>query len=254
MNITPIKTEKITPKKKSTEEFLVQYVKNLPEQSILVITSKVISLLEGNIVPVKNASKTDLIKEEADFYLKKPTQYGFILTIKNNILVPTSGIDESNSNKMYTLWPKNPQKSANTIREFLVSKFKRKYIGVIITDSKTTPLRWGTSGICIAHSGFKALNNYIGKKDIFGRKLKFTKANIYDSLASASVVVMGEGNEQKPLACITNVPFVQFQKRNPTKNELASLKITISADLYSELLTRVTWVKGKKLIEKKRKH
>ncbi|MBI2029420.1 coenzyme F420-0:L-glutamate ligase, partial [Candidatus Gottesmanbacteria bacterium] len=189
MNIQAIKTEKVVVGKQTITDFLDKYIKKIADRSILVITSKVVSIIEKNVAPLKNSNKSKLIKQEADYFLEKPTQYGFIITIKNNIIVPTSGIDESNGNNMYILWPKNPQNSANTIREYLVKKFKRKNIGVIITDSKTTPLRWGTSGICLAFSGFKALNNYIGKKDIFGRKLKFTKANIYDALAAASVLV-----------------------------------------------------------------
>ena len=35
------------------------------------------------------------------------------LTMKNNILIPGAGIDVSNGNGYYTLWPRNPQKTAN---------------------------------------------------------------------------------------------------------------------------------------------
>lgn len=254
MKVTAIKTHKVVRNSTTLEKFITKHVKKLPERSILVVTSKVISILEGSITFMKGIDKMELIKQEADYYLEKPTQYGFILTIKNNMLVPTAGIDESNGNGLFILWPRNPQKSANTIRSILIKKFKRKYIGVIITDSKTTPLRWGTSGVCMAFSGFNALKNYIGKKDLFGRTLEVTKANIYDALASASVLVMGEGNEQTPLALIEDVPFVKFQSRNPTKQELEDLKIDLKADLYSELLTTVKWIKGKKLVEEKGKN
>ena len=128
--------------------------------------------------------------------------YGIDLTIKNNILIPNAGIDESNGAGYFILWPKDPYKSARQIHQYLKKRFKIKNIGIIITDSKTTPLRWGTTGTSLAHYGFLALNNYIGREDIFGRKLRFTRANIADGLAAAAVCAMGEGSEQTPLCLI----------------------------------------------------
>ena len=155
------------------------------------------------------------------------------------------GIDESNGNGYYILWPKDPQKTANEARKYLARKFGLKKVGVIITDSKITPLRWGVTGSAIVHSGFAPLNNYIGDKDIFGRELKFTKTNIMDGLGAAAVMIIGEGNEQTPLAVIEDVPFVRFQQRNPTRKELAEVRITMMEDdLYRPILTSVKWRKG----------
>ena len=55
---------------------------------------------------------------------------------------------------------------------------------------------------------------------------------------------MGEGNEQTPLATIEDVPFVKFQSRNPTKNELNELNILFEDDLYAPLLKSINWKKG----------
>lgn len=219
-------------------------IKSLEDHSIVVITSKIISICQRRVVKIGTIDKLKLIHKEAKYYLPSNNKYHISLTVTNNLLVPTAGIDESNGNGYYILWPKNVQKSANEIREFLVQHFSKKDIGVIISDSKTTPLRWGTTGVCIAHSGFLALNNYIGKKDLFGRELEVTKANISDALAASAVVVMGEGNEQTPLAIIEDIPFVHFQKRNPSQKELDGLKISLKDDLYSSLLTSVQWKKG----------
>src|SRR5262249_11461727 len=159
----------------------------------------------------------------------------------NNMLVPTAGIDESNADGNYILWPKNPQKSANAIREYLSNQYQLRDIGVVITDSKTTPLRWGVTGIALAHSGFLALNNYIGVPDIFGRKLEHTKVNVADSLAAAAAFVMGEGAEQMPMAILSDLPQVVFQQRNPTEQELQELHIHMEDDLYAPFLNAVSW-------------
>lgn len=237
MITTPIKTKKILPNQTKLFEILDKYLPVLQENSILAITSKIVSICEGRVA--KNVDKHDLIKQEADLMLASQKNiYGIDLTIKNNILIPNAGIDESNGAGYFILWPKNPYKTAAAIRSYLQKRFKLKNIGVIITDSKTTPLKWGTTGTCLAYSGFMALNNYIGKKDIFGRKLQFTKANIADGLAAACVLVMGEGQEQTPLCLIEDVPFVDFS----IKKE--DLKISLSEDLYAPLLTSVKWKKS----------
>ena len=245
MKIKPIKTHKILPFKESLFEILDKYVVSMPKKSVLVITSKIMAICEGQVVKVEKAEKRDLIKKEAEFYLPPETnKYGMSLTIKRNILAVTAGIDGSNGNGYYILWPKDPQKSANQVRRYLEKRFGKKNLGVIITDSKTTPLRWGVTGIAISHSGFKALNNYIGKPDIFGQKLKVTKVNVMDGLAAGAVLIMGEGSEQTPLAIIDDLPFVSFTGRNPSKKELKDLYISIDEDIYGSILKSVKWKKG----------
>lgn len=250
MVVTSIKTHKITKRDIDLLQILDRYLPPLRERSVVVITSKIVAICEGRTVKIDDADKDKLrdklIEQEAEYFLpKEENKWGFHLTITNGIIIASSGIDESNGNGYYVLWPKNPQQSANAIRKFLVSRHKLQDVGVIITDSRISPLRRGVTGVAIAHSGFSALNNYIGKPDIFGHHLRVTKANIADALASAAVVVIGEGREQTPLSVITDVSFVKFQRRNPAKRELADLKIPLDEDIFASLLKRAPWKKGK---------
>lgn len=245
MKVFSIKTHKIRPDKQNLFEILDKYLVSLKERSIVVITSKIVSICEGRVAKIGKADKRELIKKEAEYFLPpEKNKYNITLTIKRNLLVPTAGIDESNGAGYYILWPEDPQKTANEVRQHLHDRFSVKKIGVIITDSKTTPLRWGTTGVAITHSGFSALNNYIGKPDIFGRKFKVKKANVLDALAVAAVLVMGEGSEQTPLAIIEDVPFVKFQNRNPSEKEIKDFSIDMEDDLYGPLLKSVKWRKG----------
>ncbi len=245
MKIKPIKTSVVRPGDKLCE-ILDQFIPNIPEGSVLAITSKIISICEGSVVPRQHSEKDFLIAEEADWYLPTKNEgYGTILTIKNNILIPNAGIDESNGGGNYILWPVNPQQSANQIRKYLAERFKLNKVGVIITDSKTTPLRWGTTGIALAYSGFQPLRDYIGQNDLDGRKMIATKANIADGLAAAAVLVMGEGREQTPMATIENLKFVKFTSIEPSRKKLKNLNIKMEDDLYGELLSSVIWQKGR---------
>lgn len=247
MFVKSIQTHKITSKDKDLIKIIDKYITNLSENSVVVITSKIVSICEGRIVPVEGTGKDELIKEESQYYLPRESNpYHVSLTITRNNLAASAGIDESNADGYYVLWPADPQETTNKVRKHLSKKFTLKNIGVIISDSKTTPFRWGVTAFSIAHSGFNALKDYIGTPDLFGRKFQFEKLNIADSLATTAAVVMGEGSEQTPLAVITELPFVEFQDRNPTEEELESLKIQFESDLYTPILSSVKWERGKK--------
>jgi len=245
MKVKPIKTEPIVVGN-NLLEILNKSISKLADNSVVAVTSKIVSICEGNVAKVSENDKDLLIKEQADYYLSTKNKYDFFLSIKNNIMIPSAGIDESNGNGYYVLWPKNPQNSANIIREYLSKKFKVNNLGVIIVDSKITPLRWGVTGVAVSHSGFLALNNYIGSKDIFGKEFKVEKVNVADALAASAVLVMGEGNEQTPIAVIEDIPFVKFKKKNPNKKELEELAISMEDDMYGQILKSVKWKKGNK--------
>ena len=244
MIIETIRTPKITARNDDLFNVLDRCIENFGNEQILVITSKIVSICEGRIVEIGKEEKLDLIRSEADTYLPpEQSKFNISLTIKNDLLIPTAGIDESNGNGFYVLWPEDPQRSANEIRAYLCERFEIENPGVIVTDSKTSPLRWGTTGVSIAHSGFLGLYDYAGAPDLFGRELKVTKSNVVDGLAAAAVVAMGEGSEQTPLARISDVGFVEFQNRNPSPEELLPFHYSIEDDLYAPLLQGVEWVK-----------
>lgn len=250
MKVTPVSTPIVTT---DTDlfELLADRLTGLCEQSVVAVTSKIVSICEGRVVPIKDTENThekdELIAKESTLYLpRSESSYNVSFAIRDNILAPSAGIDESNGNGYYILWPENLQDSANRIRAFLRETFKLQHVGVIITDSKTSPLRWGVTGIALSHSGFRAINDYIGKKDLFGREFEYEKVNVMDSLAASAAIVMGEGAESTPLAVITDVPFVAFQSQDPTSQELQQLRIPLNEDLYGPFLSHAPWKKGKK--------
>lgn len=248
MKVSSFKTHKITIKDKDLFRILDAYLPEISEKSILAITSKIVSITEGRMVKIDSVDKDELIRQESQFYLPRDqSRYNISFAIARNMLAATAGIDESNGNGYYILWPKDPQKTANDVRRYLKHRFSLKNIGVIITDSKTTPLRWGVTAIALAYSGFKPLRDYIGRKDLFDRKFEFEKLSIIDSLAGTSGVVMGEGAEQTPIAVISDLPYVEFQDRNPTEKELEELCILPEEDLYGPFLKNVKWKKGEGL-------
>lgn len=246
MQIEALRTRRVTVADRDLSAILDEALPAFADGEILAIASKIVALCEGRTVAITNATKAELIEAESTWFLPQAiSRYGVYLTIKANALMPYAGIDESNSDGHYVLWPAAPQAAANAIRAYLRRRFGLLRAGVIITDSRPLPLRWGVTGFTVAHSGFLALHDYRGQLDLFGRPLRMTQANVADALAAAAVLAMGEGDEQTPLARITGAPFVAFQERDPTEEELAALVTTREDDLYGPLLTGVTWQQGR---------
>lgn len=249
MIITPIKTRKLIPPQDDLDQVLKTLSLKIKERTIVAISSKIVSILEGRCIhQSKVKDKDELIIKEAEKYLDRNlTPGGWIIhTLKNNLLIPTSGVDESNANGYYILWPKNPKLSAKRIWQFLKKKSQIKNLGVIITDSHSIPLRRGLVGISLAHFGFQPLKDYRGKQDLFGRRIEVSLANIPDSLAAASVLAMGEGAEQTPIALISDLgPAIKFTPKSTiSKKPFSSFGVPTSEDLFKPFLDKVPWKKG----------
>lgn len=191
--------------------------KLLKEEVILAITSKVISICKKQVFHKTACSKEELIKREADAIIdtdRNPD--GIYLTIKDNILIQSAGIDESNGDGVYILYPKDVQKIAVSVWSYLRTKHCIKHLGILITDSNIMPMRLGVTGIALGWCGFEPLYSYVGKPDLYSKPFKVTQVNLLDALATSAVLVMGEGAEQTPMAVIRDVPKVCFLTRLPT--------------------------------------
>jgi len=233
MIVKPIKTE-VFQECENLFSFIVKHIKSIPEKSILVITSKVVALSEGRTVVAKDErAKEKIIRKESDFAV--PTKFVW-LTLKDGMLMASAGIDESNANGKLILLPRDSYKTADEIRKKLKKYFGVKKIGIIITDSRTAPLRAGVTAVALGYAGFSGIKDYRGKPDIFGRKFHFSRVNVADSLATSAVFVMGEGNEQYPLAIIEDIEeaSVKFREKVLRKEVI----IGIEDDMYKPFFTQ----------------
>lgn len=184
----------------------------LCDGDVVVITSKVVAIHQGRCVPMADTrDKEDLVKAEAEVWIPKASsRYGITLAIKGGTLIASAGIDASNSNDHFVLWPVAPSEAAAEIGR----RFKQRYglanLGIILTDSHCTPLRRGTTGVSIGFYGFEALRDYRGEPDIFGRLLEVTLSNQVDAMAAAAVGLMGEGAECVPAVVVRGWPRLVF--------------------------------------------
>jgi coenzyme F420-0:L-glutamate ligase / coenzyme F420-1:gamma-L-glutamate ligase len=188
---------------------------------IVAVASKVVSVSERTIVSLAKVEPTavarrlgrrfnmppefvQIVLNEADaVYGGVP---GALLTIKNGDAVANSGVDRKNAPGNSAIpWPVDPKGSAETIRRTIYRRLGKK-VGVVIVDSRVTPLRLGTTGLAIACSGFQPVRDSRGVKDLYGRKVLITLQSLADGIAGAAQLLMGETRETIPFVLVRGAP------------------------------------------------
>ena len=131
------------------------------------------------------------------------------------------------------MWPKDTDALCSEIRSFLCQKNNIDDLGVVATDSHTTPLRYGVTGISVGISGVEPLKDFRGHKDLFGRELKLTHVDEIDALAAMAVLLMGESDECTPIVLLRGWDKIVFNENGSMKD----FKISPEQDLYTPLLS-----------------
>lgn len=249
MEISAIQTRILTPPKDSFIDALRESLGEVPERSVIALSSKAVAIGEGRCVPISSASevlaqKRALADAEAEYVVDYPhEQYPRYFTIIHGSLMGSSGIDASNGNGHLILWPEDPMEAARRYRTLIQTHYRVREVGVVITDSHSIPLHNGAVGIAIGYAGFLPLNDYRGSSDLFGRTFKVERANVADSLATAATYVMGEGSESTPAVLMTHVPHITFSDSAPDDPYL-DLTVPRADDNFRIFLDSVPWRRG----------
>lgn len=203
MQVRPVKT-RIFRERENLADFIEEHIPRLADGSVLVVTSKIVALAEGRTAAYGGEdAKEKLVRSESDWAVRTKHVW---LTRKDGNVLAGAGIDESNGDGRFILLPEDCYASAAKLRDELLKRWGVKNLGVILTDSRTIPLRKGIVGVSLGYAGLRGIRDYEGTPDIFGRLFHFSKVSVVDSLAAAAVLVMGEGSEQQPLAVIEGAP------------------------------------------------
>lgn len=233
MEYTPIRTRIMHPPQDDLFALLDEYVQDLQEGDVLLITSKVVSIHQGRCVPIGSISKRELVERESELLIE--AQEGGSnapLALTNHALFYAAGIDESNADGHYVLLPIKPFDIAEKIWLHLRERHGLTRLGVVITDSHSQPLRIGATGIALSWWGFHPIESHKMKKDLFGRPIHFSVTNLVDAIAAGASVVCGESNESTPLVVVRNVPHLAYTKED-TRHELFKSR---KEDIYYPLL------------------
>src|SRR5688572_16797909 len=125
MNVHAIKTRKLIPPKDDLWDVLEHSLPALEEETVVAISSKIVSIGEGRCVLASDVTDKDtLITREADLYVERRHMPGnWMHTVARGVLTPASGVDLSNGAGHYILWPEDPYRSARDLWRAL----RRKY-------------------------------------------------------------------------------------------------------------------------------
>lgn len=238
MIVIPIKTD-LFREGQDLIAFIKAHLPPLSDRAIVVLTSKIVALSQyRTVTAATERDKERIIRAESDYAIKTPYAW---LTIKDGEVMPSAGVDESNADGKIILLPTDCMRAAATVRKKLQRIYHIKNLGVLITDSRTLPLRAGTVGMALGYAGFRGVKDYRKRHDLFGRPFRFTRVDLADSLAAAAVSVMGEGSECQPLALITDPPVIFCSSVNRDE-----LHIPLHEDMYGPLFRRAFALKKKK--------
>jgi coenzyme F420-0:L-glutamate ligase/coenzyme F420-1:gamma-L-glutamate ligase len=90
--------------------------------------------------------------------------------------------------------------------------------------------------IAIGCWGFVPIESHIGRPDLFGRTMEYSKTNIPDSIAAATTLVTGECDEAQPITIVRNIPNLVFTDADPRPEFFVRPEDDIYRDLYRDFL------------------
>ena len=187
---------------------------------VIVVTQKVVSKAEGQYVDLAQVMPSERARELANAVGKDPRLVEVILSESAEVLryrpgilivvhrlgmvVANAGVDRSNvedGDTRVLLLPKNPDGTCAALRQRWQGRFGVT-LGVIVTDSVGRAWRNGVVGIAIGVAGLPPLENLVGTKDLFGRRLEVTQVGRADQVAAAASLLMGQAAEGLPLVLV----------------------------------------------------
>ena len=221
----------------------------LRDGDIVAMASKAVAIAEGRLRPLSQVRPSrrairlgrqyslppdfvQVVINEADHVYGGVK--GALLTLTKGEATANAGADQKNSPKgLVVLWPANPDISARKIRVSVSRTFRRR-IGVVIVDSRVTPLRLGTVGLALGSSGVEPIKDFRRKPDLYGRRARITFHAVADDIASAAHLVMGEGRERTPFVIVRGAPV------RLTDNDGRRIRLSVEECLYMSQVSNRT--------------
>ena len=198
----------------------------LRDRDVLVIAQKIVSKAEGRYVDLDQVAPSPraisiarqcekdprlievILSESSEVVRVRP---GLIITRHRlGFVSANAGVDRSNvapeSIDRVLLLPIDPDRSATQIRSALCARFGIE-LAVIIADSHGRPHRLGTVGVAIGLAGLPGVEDWRGRKDLFGYTLQHTEVGVADQIAAAGTLLLGQAAESIPAVIVRGAPF-----------------------------------------------
>jgi coenzyme F420-0:L-glutamate ligase / coenzyme F420-1:gamma-L-glutamate ligase len=169
----------------------------LTDGDVVVVTSKVVSKVEGRLVasPVdpeaRDALRRELVEAETERVLARRGKT-LIVANKLGIVQAAAGVDGSNVRRdELALLPADPDASAARLRSALAALLGVD-VAVVVTDTMGRSWRVGQTDAAIGSAGLPVLHRYGGAVDAAGNELLVTEVAQADEVAAAADLVKGK--------------------------------------------------------------
>jgi coenzyme F420-0:L-glutamate ligase/coenzyme F420-1:gamma-L-glutamate ligase len=194
---------------------------------ILVVTQKIVSKAEGQLVDLHTVTPSPFALQVAKLQEKNPQivevvlretkrvvkmdQRTLIAETHHGFVCAHAGVDESNvaGEEIVALLPVDADASARRLRQDMRERTGVE-LAVIISDTFGRPWREGLTNVAIGVAGMQPLKDYRGLPDTEGRILKVTTLAVADELAAAAELVMGK-LDKTPVAVIRGYAYTPGQ-------------------------------------------
>lgn len=175
---------------------IVQAAPWLRYGDVLLVTSKVLSKVEGRLVPsptdprARDELRRRIIDDES---VRLVAQMARTKIVENRlgIVAAAAGVDASNVHAdEIAVLPVDPDASAARLRADLA---RRGFdVGVVVTDTQGRAWRLGVTDVAIGAAGVRVLADLRGDVDAHGNELVVTQVAVGDELAAAGDLVKGK--------------------------------------------------------------
>jgi coenzyme F420-0:L-glutamate ligase / coenzyme F420-1:gamma-L-glutamate ligase len=166
----------------------------LADGDVLVVTQKVVSKAEAQLVPIDPNdpdSKSRIVDAESVRVLRRRGDL-VIAETRHGFVCANAGVDMSNVEHGWAaLLPEDPDRSARRLRDGLRARLDVT-VAVVISDTFGRVWRRGLTDVAIGCAGIRAVVDLRGTPDAMGRDLTVTEVCVVDELASAAELVMGK--------------------------------------------------------------
>ena len=168
----------------------------LLDGDVLVVTQKVVSKAEGQLVQVDASdplSHKTLVEDEAVRIVRRRGDL-IITETRHGFICANSGVDLSNVERGYAaLLPLDSDRSARRVRDIVRARLGVN-VGVIVSDTFGRPWRKGLTDVAIGVAGIAGVVDLRGTPDSLGRIMQVTEVAVADEIASAAELVMGKSS------------------------------------------------------------
>jgi coenzyme F420-0:L-glutamate ligase/coenzyme F420-1:gamma-L-glutamate ligase len=173
---------------------LAKAADDLKEGDVVVVTQKVVSKAEAQLVPIDPndpESKAKIVEGESVRVLRRRGEL-VISETRHGFVCANAGVDLSNVEHGWAaLLPENPDRSARRIRDSLRHRLGVS-VAVIISDTFGRVWRRGLTDVAIGCAGIKPVVDLRGTLDDYGRELEVTEVCVADEICGAAELVMGK--------------------------------------------------------------